>query len=124
MPDEDKRVKELFNTLCSQPMLPFPEARKRLVAPSEGGVYIIRRDGTILHVGRSLRGKEGLRQRLKNHLHGSSSFTIVYLKGNGDLLRDSRHTYQCLVVEDTRLRALLEAYAIGVLCPRHIGLGE
>jgi len=28
------------------------------------------------------------------------------------------------VVEDARLRALLEAYAIGTLCPKHIGLGD
>jgi hypothetical protein len=27
-------------------------------------------------------------------------------------------------LEDPRKRALLEAYAVGTLCPRHIGLGE
>ena len=33
-------------------------------------------------------------------------------------------SYHSLVVKDARLRALLEAYAIGSLCPEHIGLGE
>ncbi len=31
--------------------------------------------------------------------------------------------FGCLPVTDDRRRALLEAYAIGVLCPKHIGHG-
>ena len=94
------------------------------MAPPEPGVYVIRKSDAVLHVGRTLRGKNGLYQRLKNHLHGSSSFTHEYLKGKEVVLRDGKHTYQFLVVKNTRTRALLEAYAIGVLCPKHIGLGE
>lgn len=117
------KVEELFAELCKQPMHQFPQKREQLIAPSEPGVYVIRKGDITLHVGRTLRGKGGLHQRLKNHLHGSSSFTNKYLKGNGAVLQNG-YTYQYFVVKDTRLRALLEAYAIGTLCPEHVGLGE
>lgn len=75
-----------------------------------------------MHVGRSVRGREGLAQRLGNHLRGQSSFAKSYLKGNGRLLREG-YTYQYLVVADNRARALLEHLAVGELCPEHLGLG-
>ena len=123
MTSERQKVKELFTELCKQPMRQFPQEREQLEAPSEPGVYIICKGKIVLHVGRTLRGKYGLYQRLKNHLHGLSSFTDKYLKGNGAALRKG-HAYQFLVVKNARLRALVEAYAIGTLCPKHIGLGE
>jgi hypothetical protein len=33
-------------------------------------------------------------------------------------------TLQWLVVREARLSALLQAYAIGMLCPRHLGTHE
>jgi hypothetical protein len=36
----------------------------------------------------------------------------------------ARCTYRFLIVENDRMRALLEAYAIGHLCPHHIGLHQ
>jgi excinuclease UvrABC nuclease subunit len=120
---ESQKVMKLFDQLCKQPKRPFPQYRQSLVASSKPGVYIIRKDDTVLHVGRTLRGRDGLNQRLKNHIHGSSSFTNEYLKGNGAILRGDGYTYQYIVVEDPRKRALVEAYAIGKLCPAHIGLG-
>jgi hypothetical protein len=87
-------------------------------------VYIIYKEGVALHVGRTPRGKGGLRQRLKNHLHGSSTFTVKYMQGKGATLREGGYTYQYLELEDSRKRALLEAYAIGTLCPEYLGLGE
>ena len=110
----------LFDELCAQPKRSFPQYRQPLDASSKPGVYIIRKGETVLHVGRTLR----IHQRLKNHLHGSSSFTRGYLKGKGAALREAGHTYQYLELEDRRKRALLEAYAVGTLCPKHIGLGE
>jgi hypothetical protein len=59
-----------------------------------------------------VRGKRGLYQRLNNHLQGASSFVIKALDG-----------YRCIAVENNRLRAFLEAFAIGHLCPDHIGDG-
>lgn len=122
--DEIQQIQGLFNELCRQPECPFPQHHKPLVASSQPGVYVIRKQGILLHVGRTLRARGGLHQRLKNHLHGSSSFTDKYLKGTGAILRDDGQTYQCLEVEDPRQRALLEAYAVGSLCPKHIGSGE
>jgi len=119
---ERQEIKNLFTDLCKQPMLPFPQHRKKLEAPLKPGVYIIREGDIVLHVGRTLRGKKGLHQRLTDHLHGNSSFTQDYLRGKGATLRKG-HTHQSLVVEHPRLRALLEAYATGTLCPKHIGLG-
>ena len=124
MDNESQEVKNLFAKLCAQLKQRFPKNRQRLNAPSEQGVYIIRKEETILHVGRTLHGRFGIYQRLKNHLYGSSSFTKKYLQSNGEILRKDGYTYQYLKLEDPRKRALLEAYAIGTLCPRHIGLGE
>lgn len=123
MTSEKRIVQELFKELCAQPKHLFPQHRESLSAPQKPGVYVIRKGGIVLHVGRTLRGKEGLRQRLKNHLHGSSSFTDKYLNGRGATLRKG-HSYQCLPVGNSRQRALLENYAIGTLCPKHIGLGK
>jgi excinuclease UvrABC nuclease subunit len=124
MKSESQEVKMLFNELCAQPKRSFPQYRQPLDASSKPGVYIIRKEETVLHVGRTLRGRDGIHQRLKNHLHGSSSFTNEYLKGNGAILREDACTYQYLELEDPRKRALLEALAVGTLCPKHIGLGE
>jgi excinuclease UvrABC nuclease subunit len=122
MDNESQEVKRLFSELCVQSGRSFN--RQPLDAPSKPGVYIIRQGETVLHVGRTLHGRGGLHQRLENHLHGSSSFTKEYLKGKGAILREGGYTYQYLELEDSRKRALLEAYAIGTLCPKHIGLGE
>lgn len=124
MNKECQEVKMLFDKLCVQPKRTFPLFRQPLDAPSKPGVYIIHKEETVLHVGRTLRGRNGIYQRLKNHLHGSSSFTKKYLKGKGATLREKGYTYQYRVLEDPRKRALLEAYAVGTLCPKHVGLGE
>ena len=124
MNSECQEVKTLFDELYAQPKRSFPQNRQPLDAPAKHGVYIIYRKETVLHVGRTLRGRDGIHQRLKNHLHGSSSFTNEYLKGKRATLRGDGYTYQYLELEDPRKRALLEAYAVGALCPEHIGLGE
>ena len=124
MTSERQLIQGLFKKLCGEPKHSFPQPRESLNAPKKPGAYIIRKDRIVLHVGRTVRGKEGLRQRLNNHLHGSSSFTEKYLKGKGSRLRKKGYTYQCLTEKDDRRRALLEAYAVGTLCPKHVGLGE
>lgn len=124
MNSESQKVKLLFGQLCKQLKRSFPKHRQSFDATSKQGVYIIRKDEDVLHVGRTLHGEGGLHQRINDHLHGSSSFTDKYLKGKGAILREDGYTYQCLEVEKPRQRALLEAYAIGKLCPKHFGLGE
>jgi hypothetical protein len=124
MISESRRVEKLFDELKRRRRSFFPQKGRSLNAPSEHGVYIIRDGNTVLHVGRTLYGKKGLKQRLMNHLQGSSSFTNGYLRGRGARLRKGGYTYQYLEVEDRRLRALLEAYAIWRLCPEYLGVGE
>lgn len=124
MPTEYERIAELLKELCEQEEHPFPQRRQPLTAPEGHGVYIIRSNDTILHVGRTLRGKEGLHQRLRDHLYGNSSFVRDYLNGQGATLREIGYTYQFLKEESDRARALLEALATGTLCPRHIGTGR
>lgn len=97
--------------------------------PIKKGVYIIRnKNKEILHVGQTPRAKEGIKQRIKNHLLGQSSFVYRYFKGDGNQLRKKNCYFQFLVIDnnskaDSRKRALLESYAAGFLCPKHIGTG-
>lgn len=125
---EQKDVEELFNKLMNAQQENFPETseRKALAAPECRGVYVIYdRSGRVVHVGGTPRGKRGIAQRLQNHLNSASSFTKNYppLEGDGSKLRDG-FTFRCLPVPNDRLRAFLEAYAIGHLCPAHIGLHQ
>lgn len=121
---EPKAIHDLFNQLLRQPRIPFPPSRRRLDAPKCRGVYIIRSPNLrIFHVGSTPRRKSGLHGRLSDHLAGKSSFVRLHLKGEYLLLR-SGCSFQCIEVPDSRTRALLEAYAIGCLCPAHIGLGK
>lgn len=124
MANEMSTVHSQYDRLLKSTCTPFPLARARLEAPDTHGVYIIRSPrGKVLHVGRTVRGKNGLRQRLNNHLHGSSSFTKQHLQGDGKMLR-GKYTFSFVLELDARRRALLEAYAVGNLCPAHLGLGE
>ena len=125
MSREQKAVRALFIELKRSRLYEFPKHRKRIDAPNKQGVYVIYSPSVrkVVHVGRTYKGTAGLRQRLKNHLHGSSSFTEKYLKDGGSSLRNG-YTFRCLPVASPRRRALLEAYAAGCLCPAHIGLSE
>jgi hypothetical protein len=66
-------------------------------------------------------GRRGLHQRLCDHMRNASSLSRYHLRGNGSALREG-YTFRYLVVRDARLRALLEAYATGCLCPDYLGL--
>ena len=93
-------------------------------APDGRGVYVIYNPrGQVVHVGGTPRGKRGIAQRLENHLHGKSSFVEQHLDGKGYRLWEG-YSFRCLVVRAPKPRAYLEAYAIGMLCPAHIGIGK
>ena len=123
MNTEVEKIKALFATLCDRDPINFPRRGGALQATTRKGVYIVLGPrGRVLHVGNTPRGKDGINQRLRNHLYGSSSFARQYLEPNGVNLRD-RYKYKYIEVENPRYRALLQAYAIGALCPAHIGSG-
>lgn len=121
---ERDEIEKLFRKLEERPRLRFPKLRETLSAPNDHhGVYVFRNPaGDVEHVGRTLRGRGCLFQRLKNHLQAQSSFVQKHLQGNGSVLRDG-YTYQYLEVDDDRKRALLECYATAWHCPVHLGLG-
>jgi hypothetical protein len=123
MKGEPTAVKAKLAQLLRSPIVPFPPAGERLDVPDLHGVYVIYDSkGRVAHVGRTVRGKRGLYQRLNDHLHGASSFVVKALDGKGADLRQG-YKYRCIPIENNRLRAFLEAFAIGHLCPHHIGDG-
>jgi hypothetical protein len=123
MKGEPKAVKAKLSRLAKSSIMRFPIAGKKLAAPDIQGVYVIYDPkGRVAHVGRTVRGKRGLYQRLNNHLHGRSSFVIKALNGKGAKLRNG-FKFRFIAIEESRLRALLEAFAIGQLCPDHLGDG-
>jgi hypothetical protein len=124
MSSELKKIERLFAVLMKRPLIVFPAAGEKLEATTKQGVYVIYSPTNHpVHVGRTVRGKWGIAQRLKNHLQAQSSFTVQYLKGDGPRLR-GRYRFQYIEVPGARQRALLEAYAIAHLLPRHLGLGR
>jgi hypothetical protein len=120
---ESEEIFMLFESLRQQPKRHFPKIEEPFDVPIVHGVYVIYQGEDVLHVGRTIRAEKGLRQRLLNHPQGKSSFARAYLREKGINLRDEGVTFQFLKEPDHRKRALLEAFAIGKLCPRHIGVG-
>jgi hypothetical protein len=120
---EQSKIEALLHKLTAAELGRFPEARSKLEAPEDRGVYIIYdRRGNVLHVGSTPRAKGGIAQRLRGHLASRSSFVQIHFEGEGSRLSDGC-TFRCIPVPVPRQRALLEALAIGRLCPAHIGQG-
>src|ERR1700675_1404948 len=113
MKGEPKAIKAKLNQLLKSPLLRFPVSGDRLTIPYLQGVYIIYDPkGRVAHVGKTVRGKRGLHQRINNHLHGRSSFVIKTLNGKGARLRQG-FKFRFIAIENSRFRALIEAFAIG-----------
>ena len=120
---ERERIARLLAELDLKPVLPFPPAGQPLRASKNQGVYVIRGpENIVVHVGRTLRGKSGLQQRLRDHLAERSSFVQESLGRAGSKLREG-FTYQCMEVPSDRERALLEHIATAWHCPKHLGVG-
>lgn len=121
--NEIKKIKKLYNHLLSTEEKKFL-THGRVEVTNEHGVYIIfSTHHKVLHVGKTSRGKNGLNQRLYNHINNRSTFSKEYLKKNGKILRMG-YKFQYLEIKNARTRALLEALTTGMLCPAHIGTGE
>ena len=75
---EPKTIKAKLKQLLKSPLLRFPASGDRLTVPYLQGVYIIYDPkGRVVHVGRTVRGRRGLHQRINNHLHGRSSWSDI-----------------------------------------------
>jgi hypothetical protein len=122
MPEIDI-VRGLFGMLLEAPLHPFPAIGPVEVTRQKGIYVIYNPNGDPSHVGNSPRGREGLRQRLNNHLSFQSSYTRNFLMPQNLSVRNG-YSFRFIVVENPRHMALLQAYAIGNLCPEHIGTHE
>jgi len=72
MKSERQKIQKIFSYLLKQPEQRFPQLRQPLKASHKLGVYVIRKGKVVLHVGCTPRGKNGLHQRLVNHLKEES----------------------------------------------------
>src|SRR5579884_92312 len=110
-----KDIKALFVKLNRTDRLPFPKSGGLKNVPETQGVYIVYcpRSERVFYVGKTARAT--LRRRLEGHLHGRS-------KHHGPKWRKG-YEFRCLPVRSARRRTLLEAYAIGCLCPKYLGTG-
>lgn len=120
---ECEEIEFLYKKLEKSEMFAFPETGKVQVSKKQGVYIVYHSDESVLHVGRTPRGKNGLNQRLYNHITGSSSFSRKYLKPHKISLR-KKCTFRFIEVEDVRKRAFLESLTVGRLCPAHIGTSE
>ncbi len=112
---EHERIARLFERLTAQEPRQFPQPAGHVQAPRA----LRNAGGLVVYVGRTTRAQYGLHQRLRNHLAGKSA--LARGVGGGNALR-SGYTYQCLSVPNDRHRALLEHVAVGILCPKYLGL--
>ena len=116
-------MKNLYRKLLKQQKVSFPPKGEKLKATDKKGVYIIYDPkGNVAHVGCTPRAKKGVRQRLGNHLAGLSSFVGKYLKNDSAQLRKG-FQFRYIELDDSRQRKLVEALAMGCLCPKHVGEG-
>lgn len=122
-PKESQTIKKLFENLISTNFHFFPTKGKIKVTDNHGVYIIYNSDNVVLHVGNTPSGRKGLNQRLYNHISSTGVFYKKYLQPYEIKMRGT-HKFRYLEVEDPRHRALLESFAIGSLCPVHLGTGE
>lgn len=121
---DEKKVEKLFNQLTTAKVCHFTQSGTRVNISNEQGVYVIYSpQKKVLHVGRTAGGNNGLNQRLNNHRTGKSSFKRMYLQKHKISL-NPKYSFRFIEVSDPKIRTFLEAYAIGSMCPAHIGTGE
>lgn len=124
MKREAKNVRAYFARLRRARPHDFPKAGRRVLCPPRHRVYLILDpSGRVAHVGRTTRARAGLLQRLRSRLAGRSSFVILFVKRRPSRLRKG-YSYAWVEIPNPRTRALVKAYATGILCPRHIGTSE
>jgi hypothetical protein len=119
---ESESIQILFRQLSQSKSYDFP--KKGLVDITCAlGVYIVYdNNNEVTHVGSTLRGKNGLCQRLNNHIQGQSTFSKNFLKKRELSIRQG-FSFKLLEVPNPRYRALLESLTCGMLCPKYLGIG-
>ncbi len=121
--NEPEEIMKLYKALLASSFILFPKQGSVVISIKHGVYIIYNSNNEVCHVGTTISGKEGLNQRLNNHLKNQSSFSRQFLHKNGKILR-AGYKFKYIEEESGRKRALLEALSIGLLCPLHIGTGE
>lgn len=117
---EPEIVQELFEKLINSDFYIMPQEGK-INASNKHGVYVIYNNNKeVLHVGKTKDARNGLNQRLLNHVRNQSSFSKLYMQKNQINLRNWGY-FKFIEVDSDRTRSLLEALTAGMLCPAHIG---
>ena len=120
--NESDTIMQLYQDLIKSTFHTFP-LKGRINVSSKHGVYIIYSPhNEVLHVGMTPYGKNGLNQRLYNHISKTGVFYEKYLNPKNLSLR-GLCKFRFIEIEDARTRALLEALTAGLLCPAHFGTG-
>ena len=120
---EPQKIEFLFKNLIKADLQDFPNRGKLNVTCNKGVYIIYNSNEEVVHVGRTPYGKDGLCQRLNDHIYGRSSFARNFLKPNKLSIRKG-FSFKILEVSSARERTLLEALTCGLLCPKYIGTGE
>lgn len=116
---ELEQILEKYSKLLKSKPVKFRDGLESI--PRKQGVYIIyRATGTVLHVGRTYRRVKGMWGRILGHSRGRSSFMKNYKKISTSSLKECYVKF--LIVKNDRIRALLELYTAGHLCPKYLGL--
>jgi excinuclease UvrABC nuclease subunit len=119
--EESKKVKKLVKKLEKAEILAFPEEGKIELPEVEGVYAIVNKKDEVIHVGKTEGGLGGLFARLNGHLYGKSALRKAYLAPNEINLRN-KCGVKWVEVKTERLRYLVEARAIGKLCPAYLPL--
>ncbi|MCA0960208.1 hypothetical protein LCL86_14210 [Muricauda ruestringensis] len=119
---EPQKIMKLYNDLVQSTIHEFPSFGKINVSTRQGVYIVYDNSFNPLHVGKTNGARNGLNQRLLNHVRNQSSFSKLYMQKNKVALR-AWGKFQYIELEDDRERALLEALTAGLLCPKHIGTG-
>lgn len=120
--EERERILRLYNELIKSPLHVFP-TKGKVVVSSKHGVYIVYGENNkVLHVGMTPYGKNGLNQRLYNHITKTGVFYREYLQPKNLCLR-GKGKFRYIEIQNPRTRALVEALTAGLLCPAHFGTG-
>jgi hypothetical protein len=115
---------KLYCLLKKQLNIIFPESGEKLKITRRHGVYIIfNSQDLVMYVGKTNSAKDGLCQRLNDHLGKNSSFTKNHIKPDKLDVRGGYY-FRYLEIEDSRDRTFVEAMAAGYLCPKYIGTGK
>lgn len=122
MTEESQTIRKLYENLISSQLHIFPTRGKVKVSLLHGVYVLYSFSDEVLHVGMTPYGKDGLNQRLYNHISKTGIFYREYLKPNEICLRGIGK-FRYIEVDDARARALLEALTAGILCPLHFGTG-